>query len=220
MNRDNARPGIGHADTLGDMFFQQPPDEPDEPPVRVLPEWAGPPRTDRGAVVATELLLARSANVAVALPQILVYRTGCLLTIDVVIRKGDLSGDDWWDLCRSVSDAVRVPSRRWDRVFRVGLRYPDGTTVTNVDQPAHRRRDAAEPPAGPLLMWTPFSGAGGLNQRISQFALWLWPLPPAQPLTLAVEWPLGGIELTTVELDGAGLVAAAERSTGYWSDPG
>lgn len=210
----------GNADTLDVMFFQQPADEPAEPPSRELPEWAGPPRTERGAVLATELLLARSANVAVALPQILVYRTGCLLTIDVVIRKGDLSSDDWWDLCQLTSDAARVPSRRWDRVFRVGLRYPDGTTVTNLDRPAHRRRDAAEAstPAGPLLMWTPLGGGGGMNQRTTQFALWLWPLPPAEPLTLAVEWPLGGIELTTVELDGAGLVAAAERSTGYWPD--
>jgi len=201
------------------MFFQQPADEPEaEPRLRDLPEWSGPPRTDRGAVLATELLLARSANVAVTLPYILVFRTGCLLTIEVVIRKGDLSSEDWWDLGRMVSDAAWVPRKRWDRVFRVGLRYPDGTTVTNIDRPASRRGDAAETPAGPLLMWTPFGGGGGLNQRTSQYALWLWPLPPAQPLTLAVEWPLGGIELTTTELDGGGLVAAAERSTGYWSD--
>lgn len=202
------------------MFFQQPADEPAEPPVPDLPEWAGPPRSDRAAVVATELLLARSANVAVTLPHVMVYRTGCLFTVEVVIRKGDLSSEDWWDLGRLASDAARVPGRQWDRVFRVGLRYPDGTTVTNLEKQARRRRDAAEAatPAGPLLMWTPLSGGGGLNHRSTEFGLWLWPLPPAEPLTLAVEWPFGGIELTTVELDGAGLVAAARRSTGYWPD--
>ncbi|HYS39714.1 MAG TPA: hypothetical protein VEO01_29215 [Pseudonocardiaceae bacterium] len=57
-----------------------------------------------------------------------------------MIRKGDLSSDDWWDLCWLASDAARVPSRQWYRVFRAGLRYPDGTTVTNLDQPTHGER--------------------------------------------------------------------------------
>lgn len=32
----------------------------------------------------------------------------------------------------------------------------------------------------------------------------------------AVEWPLAGIDLAIVELDGAAIVDAAERSVSYW----
>ncbi len=201
------------------MFFQQPAAEPPDPPHPDLPEWVGPSKDDRGTVVATELLLARSAHVAVVLPHVIAYPTGCLLTVEVVIRKGDLSHDDWWDLATSATDAT-MPGRRWDRVLRFGLQYPDGTKVTNLDPTVGRRPDTAETttPVGPLLSWTPTGGGGGLRHHTSHVSLWLWPLPPAEPLTVAVEWPLGGIELTTVELDGAELVAAAERSTRYWPD--
>jgi hypothetical protein len=54
---------------------------------------------------------------------------------------------------------------------------------------------------------------------VSAFGLWLWPLPPAETFELAVEWPLGGIELTITELDGAAITAAAGRSAHYWPDP-
>jgi hypothetical protein len=50
----------------------------------------------------------------------------------------------------------------------------------------------------------------------SDFGLWLWPLPPAENFEFAVEWPLGGIGLTVVELDGAAIVSAAVRSADYW----
>jgi hypothetical protein len=80
--------------------------------------------------------------------------------------------------------------------------------------------EPAEPPQPEIPAWLgpPRAGRGGRDHETHQFGLWLWPLPPAEPLEFAVEWPLGGIELTTVELDGADLVAAAQRSTGYWSD--
>jgi hypothetical protein len=198
------------------MFFQQPADEPAESPRPELPDWVGPPRAGRGAVVATELLLARSANVAIVLPYVLVYRTGCLFNVEVVIRKARLSDDDWWDLTRSAIDAARLPHRQWDRVLRVGLRYPDGSTVTNVDPRPDTSENTA--PVGPLLSWTPVGGGGSIAHQSSQFGMWLWPLPPAQPLQVAAEWPLGGIELTITELDGAELAAAATRSTNYWSD--
>jgi hypothetical protein len=199
------------------MFFQRPTAEPADPPRPELPPWVGPPKADLGAVVATELILARSANVAVVLPQITVYRTGCLFTVEVVIRRAQLSDDDWQELASSATDATG-PSQRWERVLRLGLRYPDGTTVTNLDSPAGRRSADAEAdsPAGPLLSWAPRSSGGSWHHQSSDLGMWLWPLPPAQPLTFAVEWPIGGIELTTTELDGAELVAAAERSSGYW----
>ncbi len=69
------------------------------------------------------------------------------------------------------------------------------------------------------------SGSGGGGRRgdgsfaFDHFGLWLWPLPPAERLEFAVEWPFAGIELTTVEFDGAAIGAAARRSAHYWPDP-
>ncbi len=175
--------------------------------------------------MATELLLARTDNVAIVLSHALVYRTGCLLAVEVASRKGSLNLDDWRDLLFAVHDEARMPGRRWERVLRLGLRYPDGTTVTNLDSPFARKPDADPlqppgPPVGPGLLWNPSSSGGGgrFRPHATQGALWLWPLPPAESLQFAVEWPLVGIDLTFVELDGAALVAAAARSTGYWLD--
>lgn len=207
-------------DRLGDVFFHEPEPEPPRLPGPEFPAWAGPPPDYRGAVVATELLLARTDNVAIVLSHALVYRTGCLLTVEVATRKGSLDLDDWRDLFFAVHDEARMPSRRWERVLRLGVRYSDGTTVTNLDSPFTPKpgADPPGPPVGPGLRWNPSSsGAGGFRPH-TQGALWLWPLPPAEPLQFAVEWPLAGIDLTIVELDGAELVAAATRSTGYWLD--
>ena len=48
------------------------------------------------------------------------------------------------------------------------------------------------------------------------FGLWLWPLPPAEAFEFAVEWPIGGIDLTIAQFDGAAIAAAASRSAHYW----
>jgi hypothetical protein len=170
--------------------------------------------------VATELLLARTDNVAIVLSEALVYRTGCLLVVEVATRQRNLNSDDWRDLFFAAQDEARMPSRRWEQVLRLGVRYPDGTTVTNLDSPFARKPDADPhgPPVGPGLSWRPYTGHGRQFLPHTQGVLWLWPLPPAESLQFAVEWPLAGIDLTIVELDGAELVAAATRSTGYWLD--
>ena len=137
-------------------------------------------------------------------------------------RQGALSDDDWWDLHLSAHSGLlrsRGAARLPDKLLRLGVRYADGTKATTIEQ--HRRRTpaSADPPAGPLLSWSPgSSGMHGRELGFSGFGLWLWPLPPAETFEFAVEWPFGGIELTIAELDGAAIVAAAGRSEYYWPD--
>ena len=93
--------------------------------------------------------------------------------------------------------------------------------ATTVGQQWRPAPSSDDPPAGPLLCWVP--GSGGMHGResgFSNFGLWLWPLPPAEPFEFAVEWPFGGIDLTFAELDGAAIVAAARRSARYWPETG
>lgn len=48
--------------------------------------------------------------------------------------------------------------------------------------------------------------------------LWLWPSPPRESFERAVEWPIGGVELSIVELDVAAIAAAAQLAAPYWPE--
>jgi hypothetical protein len=208
------------------MFFESSPAA-DEAAPRGLPEpppWSRPPPEETGAVLAVERTVARSANVAVRVPTIRAFRTGCMFDVEVVSRQGTLSEDDWWDL-RSAAYGHFHRSRPGAalpaKLLRMGVRYADGAKATTIGQYRHWAPGADDPPAGPLLGWAP--GSGGMHGRelgFSHFGLWLWPLPPAEPFEFAVEWPFGGIDLTFAEFDGEAIVAAAGRSALYWPETG
>jgi hypothetical protein len=206
------------------MFFEPLPAG-EEPAPRRLPErspWSGPPPLETGAVLAVERIVARSANVVVRVPVIRAFRPGCMLDVEVVSRQGTLSDDDWWDLHRSVHRGLVISpgsNQLPDKLLRLGVRYADGTKATTIEQHRRQTTASADPPAGPLLSWSPgSSGMHGRELGFSGFGLWLWPLPPAETFEFAVEWPFGGIELTIAQLDGAAIVAAAGRSGHYWPD--
>jgi hypothetical protein len=48
--------------------------------------------------------------------------------------------------------------------------------------------------------------------------IWLWPLPPEGPLNLVTAWPRGGLEETTITVDAAELVSAANNAEELWPD--
>jgi hypothetical protein len=205
------------------MFFEPLPvgEEPDPGGVPERPPWSGPPGLETGTVLPIERTVARSANVVVLLPTIRAFQPGCMLDVEVVSRQDGLCEDDWWDLCTSAQRGgfgVRGGAPLPDKLLRLGVRYADGTKATTVDQ--HRKvRAGDDPPPGPMLSWWPgSSGQRGRGLWFNRLGLWLWPLPPAEAFEFAVEWPLGGIELTTIELDGAAIVTAAKRSGYYWPD--
>jgi hypothetical protein len=209
------------------MFFEPLPAE-EEPASGGLPEfppWSGPPALEAGVVLAVGRTVARSANVVVRLLTIRAFRPGCMLDVEVVSRQGTLSGDDWWNLHMSVYGGLlgkRGGARLPDKLLRLGVRYADGTKATTIGANRRRAPTCDDPPAGPLLSWSPGgSGAtrhGDEEVSFSHFGLWLWPLPPGETFEFAVEWPFGGIGLTIIELDGAAIVAAAGRSASCWPD--
>jgi hypothetical protein len=190
-----------------------------------IPEWSAPPSSEIGAVIAVDRMVAQSAIAVVVLPMVRVFRSGCMVDVEVVSRQGDLSDDDWWRLSWSAHGLVQYRAGDLpDRLLRMGVRYSDGTKATTLELRPRRRMSSPgdEPPTGPLLsLWPSGSGMrGGGAFGLDRITLWLWPLPPAENFEFAVEWPLGGIELTIVELDGAAIAAAAERSTEFWQDSG
>jgi hypothetical protein len=199
------------------MFFDPPPagEEPAPSPQPKLPDWMAPPAQEMGATLVTGLTLARSPNVVMALPAIHAYSTGCLMTVEVAIRQGDLSPDAFWDLHMSahpIASVMRGGGRLPGRLVRFGVRFRDGTKAATYG--------SSDPPSGPLLGRQPAGGGlrSGANFVIHNANLWLWPLPPAETFELGVAWPLAGIDLSIVELDGSVIVSTARNSALYWPD--
>jgi hypothetical protein len=205
------------------MFFEAPAagEVPPRPDFPELPTWAFPPDQEVGAVVAIDRVVARSANVVIVLPFARVFSTGCMLTVETALRQGDLTAEAWWDLHMSGHIGFPYESRGEpppDRLLRLGVRYPDGTKLTTLREPPTAR---GQEPEGPVLTLTPASsGSRGWGSMFQSLGLWLWPLPPAETFEFAVQWPVGGIVETIVELDGAVIAGASARSQLYWPTQG
>lgn len=200
-------------------------DDSDEPGEPVRPPWMGAPEDVLGVAVPAELFLARTANVVIALSNVMVYPIGCVLSVHIAGRQADLDEDAWWNLADAAFGHPRHGRRKRhdgrpsDEERRFGVRYRDGRTATTLDGFPDWQPSGSNP-AAPLL--TNHGGGGGSGSD-STFQideqLWLWPLPPAEPFELITEWPLAGIPVTIVELDGAAINTAAARALPYWPDP-
>ncbi|MFD9946863.1 hypothetical protein ACFWYW_00380 [Nonomuraea sp. NPDC059023] len=206
------------------MFFEPPTahDELSEPPQPGLSPWQAPPAQERGAVLVSDLVLARTQNVAMIVQTIQAFSTGCLINVDVITR---LSADDS-TLTRAIyqhmATGVKAGAPLPDDLLRFGVRFADGSKATTVGQRVGKRYPpSSAPPPGPQVSWL----LPGMSMRsgpddsgVIVAGLWLWPLPPAEPFELAVEWPAGGVELAFAEVDGAAITSAAGRSLPYWPD--
>ncbi len=95
--------------------------------------------------------------------------------------------------------------------LRVGLQFPDGATVTNLDVGAWRLSpDATEPGHG-----LDSQSGGGSGGRYKQH-YWAWPLSGRGKLSFVVEWPAFTIGENRYDLDGEVLRVAAERAQPVW----
>jgi hypothetical protein len=74
--------------------------------------------------------------------------------------------------------------------------------------PYHRRPDQ------PVLR--PRGGWG--DSARTRVDLWLWPLPPAGPLTFVCAWPAENVDETSVKVEAEPIVAAAARAVEMWPD--
>jgi hypothetical protein len=204
------------------MFFEPVPAGEDPAPPRQLefPPWEGPSGLEAGVVLAVGQTVARTAKVVVFMSAIRVFSSGCTLEMEVVSRPAAWPEDDLWDMQLAMHRSFRGfrGSRLPDVLLRLGVRFADGRKASTLENRRPIRGDGV--PDGPRLSWWPGGSGprGGGNLGFSRFGLWLWPLPPAASFEFAVEWPSAGIELTIIELDGAAIVAAADRPQYYWPD--
>jgi hypothetical protein len=172
------------------------PVEPDYRP----PEWAQPPDNVMPAAVPLDSVLARGDGVAVWVADALVYTTGLQLTV-VWVRRDRLPAHM---LHRPLFMQAQDPDGP-----RFGVGFADGRKAT-LGHPVGHRRDR------PAIVLA-HGGGGGSDRRWSG-RMWLWPLPPPGPLTLAFAWPALGIPERTIDLASQPIIAAAARAVELWPE--
>jgi hypothetical protein len=191
-------------------FFEPPPTPPDRPqPTRYrTPPWFGAPAGTLPGVVALELVLARTDTVAVCVSRIAAYPTGFSFEIVTLTdqRREDL---DPLLFEHPRLQRMRSPGEIPPELMRFGVRFADGTKVTNTGGMPLR----AGKPDGPVMIGGGGGGGGRWNQQ-----QWVWPLPPAGPLLVVCEWPAADIPLTQTELDAQLILDAARRAQVIFND--
>ncbi len=151
----------------------------------------------------------RGPDVAIAADGFVAYPTGVELHMTVRSRRLDYQMDPFFGGCRPRSRHGDVSSD----VLRIGFQLSDGAKATYGGFHSVRSIDDGAPD-GPVLSL----GGGGGGGRSWHASLWLWPLPPAGPLTLVVEWPSREVLETRVHLSADPLRAAAAHATVLWPD--
>jgi hypothetical protein len=191
-------------------FFEPPPPPPEPPEDYRQPVWIGPPENELGVAVPLRSVLFRSGDLAIALVGVVAFSNG--IELQIVMRRRELPTEP-----DSMHFHMRSRHGRSGElapeVFRFGVEYPDGRKATNLGHPFPV---GAEEPTGPVLM----ERGGGGGGRSWNFGYWLWPLPPPGPLRVVVEWPVEGVPLTDIELDGTLLTSAAAEVDVLWPDGG
>jgi hypothetical protein len=178
------------------------------------PEWFGPPEDELGVAVPLGVIVARSAGGVVAVSHAQAFSTG--IAFSVVGQARGLRQSQASRMMHEQHIGFMGDEELPDSFLRFGIELPDGTRVSNV---GGRRGmfGGDQPPKGPLLV---HSGGGSGNAGGGDVSLrpgyWLWPLPAAGPLRLSCEWPAVDISLSTVEIDGTRLTAAAEGVVELW----
>lgn len=180
------------------------------PPVRrkvARPAWSRPEAVLPG-VAPLELVLARTDDVAVAIPVLLGYPTG--FEFDLALRLRAPGGDDRlsWAL-----HGVHGPGGQSaaTEALRLAVVYPDGRTATNVDLRHHR------PEAEGGLWLSPGSGGGGGGRY--DMTYWVHPLPPPGSVTFICEWPRFGVPETRIDVPAQVILDASARAVSLWPEP-
>jgi hypothetical protein len=182
-------------------FFDPPkPRESHKPERPSMPPWVERPRGILLGAVAEEILLARTDTGAVALSHLGACADGfqaTLLAFSTLEQEDPPDSPFGWSPWNRRADPAEL--------LRFGVRYADGGKAELDDRWAG---GDDERPRGPVVRSNGGGGGGGEWHQ----QLWFWPLPPAGPITFAVEWLARGIGQTLKEMDAAPIREAARRA--------
>jgi hypothetical protein len=165
---------------------------------------SSPPDNEVPGALAFNALLARNADLAVALVGGAVFSNGISLGLAVRLRHADATTNGLGsEVFRNHRHGHSGPA------FLVGVEYPDGQTASNVSQDALLEHSVTERPSLS-------QGGGGGGGRSYEMSYWLTPLPPPGDLTIVVAWPSRGLPEARTVLPSEVLAQASVNVTVLW----
>jgi hypothetical protein len=166
-----------------------------------------------GGVVPLELLIARSDAAAFGVRNLVAYPDGFELTLSAWVRKPARGRRGRFHQSIILNPMDHDGDDLPPELLRFGIEFPDGASVTNLDEPSWSLSPDATEPAHGLES---HSGGGSDDHYEQQW--WAWPLPTAGTLAFVGEWPAYDIAETRVEIDAALIIDAAARAMPVWPD--
>ncbi len=157
----------------------------------------GPPDNWVPGIVPAAVIVGRSDDAAATLTRIAVFPAGFEFDVTAVKRVAPAPDESMDGRMHGL------------RALQVGLEYANGARAV------HAPRQPEGPSSGELRLLP--KGGHGSNSAFRQ-TLWASPLPPPGPVTFAVAWPAGGLAESTVSIEGAVILEAAERALQLWPD--
>ena len=166
-------------------------------------------------VVALELVVARTDQVAVCVSRLAGYPTGFEFELHTIAAPGQRDPDLdplLFGPYRHRRPRAGTEQQLPDDMLRFGVQFADGRRATNTGGFHH----SDDPPPGPV-MHAGGGGGGGGDWRQSN---WVWPLPPPGPVVFVCEWPAVGIPVTSAEIDAQLVLDAASRAQALFPGSG
>jgi hypothetical protein len=161
--------------------------------------------------VPVELVLARTPQRAIGLTGIRAYPTGFGCTLHLRLREVIPGEQSNFGAFNMFDEPVDPAGEFTDYYLRVGVGFADGRKATNLD---HRRDldegPAPDPPTLRLVRWE------GYDRLAWEVDMWVWGLPPPEPLTFVCQWPAGQNQGSGVEIDASLVLEAAGRAAAVW----
>lgn len=182
------------------------------PEEHVQPVWLGPPEDELGMAAPLNLVVGRSERAVVAVTQSTSFSTG--VTLSFLAQARQLDQRTTRTLFHEQHPFAPGEEDLPEGILRLGVELPGGARASNLgSRPPLEEAD----PVRPVFIHRGGGGGRGGHDRVTmQHDYWLWPLPAPGTIFVSCEWPLVGITLSTVELDGAAIVEAAARTVPLW----
>lgn len=150
-------------------------------------------------------VIAETGRATVALEGIDVHASGCRFKLRVDVDVSGLTPRQEKRARRAVDghEGAAMPESADAGRLRVTAHFSDGRSVDSG-----ARLDPI-PHSGPAISASYSSNYPLGGTQVAEESFWSWPLPPAEPFTLTLEWPAVGIPPATTIVDGAAITAAA-----------
>ncbi len=165
------------------------------------------PRLPHGGFATLDLnqLVTRTDRATMTLERVAAHARGCELAFRIVVDVAGLTPRQEKQARRAVDGYSRAttPDAIGSGRLSVALEFSDGRAAPFSDD------TGALPHSGPAVTDCQTSTYAEGAAEVAEETFWTWPLPPAGPVTVFVEWPAVGIGPSSVTLDGAAIVAAA-----------